>query len=262
VSAPGGARADWHVLLDVSARLGTPRIWTSSKQIAAEIARSVPTHQGFDWDLLGEPWSPVAGPADMPPELWHAAGENPPLPQFQASPTPDDSGNGSLRLPDRRLTTSWPLRWELRAVDATRRRGWVWPGKAAAGPNPASGLAPRVKAPGQPGQAPPGALLLLASRAIYDNGAMMSRALDLGVVTPAPFVELHPDEAAARGLVAGSEVTVTSARESVGASVRVPLRISTDTPPGAAAVLFDQPGMSANVLLDSSATASFVTVAP
>jgi anaerobic selenocysteine-containing dehydrogenase len=91
---------------------------------------------------------------------------------------------------------------------------------------------------------------------------MMSRARDLGVVTPAPFVELHPDEAAARGLVAGSQVTVTSAREPRGASVRVPLRVSTDTPPGAAAVLYDQPGMSANVLLDSSGAASFVTVAP
>ncbi|MCW3035430.1 MAG: hypothetical protein JWM17_742, partial [Actinobacteria bacterium] len=44
--------------------------------------------------------------------------------------------------------------------------------------------------------------------------------------------------------------------------VRVPLRISTDTPPGAAAVPFDQPGMSANVLLDSSEPATYVTVAP
>ena len=256
VSAPGGARADWHVLLDISVRLGTPRVWTSSKEIAAEIARSVPTHQGFDWELLGDPWAPVAGPADVPPELWHAAGENPPLPQYQASPTPDDLGNGSLRLPDRRLTTSWPLRWELRAVDATRRRGWVWPGKAATGPNPAT--APPTPRLNVYEDAPPGALFLLAGRAIYDNGAMVSRSPDLGVVTPAPFVELHPDEAAARRLVAGSEVTVSSPK----GSVRVPLRISTDTPPGAAAVPFDQPGMSANVLLDSSEPATYVTVAP
>ena len=111
----------------------------------------------------------------------------------------------------------------------------------------------------------PGALVLLAGRAIYDNGAMVSRSPDLGVVTPAPFVELHPDEAAARGLVDGSEVTVSSADGATGieaASVRVRLRTSTDTPPGAAAVLFDQPGMAANVLLDSSGTATHVTVAP
>jgi predicted molibdopterin-dependent oxidoreductase YjgC len=87
---------------------------------------------------------------------------------------------------------------------------------------------------------------------------MVSRSPDLGVVTPAPFVELHPDEAAARRLAAGSEVTVSSPK----GSVRVPLRISTDTPPGAAAVPFDQPGMSANVLLDSSEPATYVTVAP
>ncbi|TMK53645.1 MAG: hypothetical protein E6G66_01415 [Actinobacteria bacterium] len=90
-----------------------------------------------------------------------------------------------------------------------------------------------------------------------------------------PFVELHPDEAAARGLVAGSEVTVSSANggdAAVSASeaplkapdqkMRVPLRTSTDTPRGAAAVLFDQPGMAANVLLDSSGPAAYVTVAP
>ena len=114
-------------------------------------------------------------------------------------------------------------------------------------------------------EAPPDALILLASRAIYDNGAMVSRSPDLGVVTPAPFVELHPDEAAVRGLVAGSEVTVspaTGADAALGAPVRVPLRTSTDTPRGAAAVLFDQPGMAANVLLDSSGTAAYVTVAP
>jgi len=263
VSAPGGARADWHVLLDISARLGVPRPWTSSKEIAAAIARSVPTHQGFGWELLGDPWAPVAGPADMPPELWHAAGESGPLPRDQAFPILESSGNGSLSVPDRRLTTSWPLRWELRAVDATRRRGWVWPGKAAAGPNPATlPPGPRVDVYEEP---PPGALVLLASRAIYDNGAMVSRSPDLGVVTPAPFVELHPDEAAARGLVPGSEVTVSSANTAVGAvgaSVRVPLRTSTDTPRGAAAVLFDQPGMAANVLLDSSGSATYVTVAP
>ena len=223
----------------------------------------MPTHQGFGWELLGDPWAPVAGPADMPPELWHAAGESGPLPRDQAFPILESSGNGSLSVPDRRLTTSWPLRWELRAVDATRRRGWVWPGKAAAGPNPATlPPGPRVDVYEEP---PPGALVLLASRAIYDNGAMVSRSPDLGVVTPAPFVELHPDEAAARGLVPGSEVTVSSANTAVGAvgaSVRVPLRTSTDTPRGAAAVLFDQPGMAANVLLDSSGSATYVTVAP
>jgi len=185
----------------------------------------------------------------------------------------ESPGNGSLSVPDRRLTTSWPLRWELRAVDATRRRGWVWPGKAAAGPNPATLPPAAVVVVDE--EAPPGALILLAGRAIYDNGAMVARSPDLGVVTPAPFVELHPDEAAARGLVAGSEVTVSSANgggAAVSASeaplkapdqkVRVPLRTSTDTPRGAAAVLFDQPGMAANVLLDFSATAAFVTVAP
>jgi NADH-quinone oxidoreductase subunit G len=255
VQAPGGARADWHVLLDISARLGTPRGWASSKDIAAEIARSVPTHQGFDWDQLGDPWSPVAGPADVPPELWHAAGESGPLPQYQTSPTLEIPGNGLSNLPDRRMTTSWPLRWELRAVDATRRRGWVWP-RTAQGPNPVN----RGPTPHEAPNPVPDALMLLAAREIYDNGAMVSRAPDLGVVTPAPFLELHPDEAAARGLVAGTDVVVAHAGGPMGSSVRVRLRTSTDTPRGAAAAGFDQPGMTANVLLDASSPAAYVTV--
>ena len=259
VPAPGGARADWHVLMDVSARLGHPRGWCSSRDVAAEIARAVPTHSGYDWDLLGEPWAPVAGPPDMPPELWHPAGESGPLPVYQVAPSLEEV-DGSVQAPPPRLTTSWPLRWELRAVDATRRRGWVWPIKAAAGPNPVSRPVAAVPAapaaPSPAGGARP--LMLLVGRAIYDNGSMVSRSPDLHVVTPRPFVELHPDEVAARGLTVGSQVTVTSA----AGMVQGVLRSSTDTPPGAAYVLFDQPGMHANELLDHREAATFVEVTP
>jgi predicted molibdopterin-dependent oxidoreductase YjgC len=100
--------------------------------------------------------------------------------------------------------------------------------------------------------------MLLVGRAIYDDGAMVSRSPDLGVVTPRPFVELHPDEVAARGLTPGSQVTVTSGAGSAPAV----LRSSTDTPRGAAYLLFDQPGMHANELLDRREPATFVEVTP
>jgi anaerobic selenocysteine-containing dehydrogenase len=196
----------------------------------------------------------------MPPELWHAAGESGPLPVHQSFSSIED-GNGAdpVRLPDRRMTTSWPLRWELRAVDATRQRGWVWPYKAAAGPNPVRTL--NRASPGAE-ESPPDSvaggslpLMLLVGRCIFDNGAMASRSPDLRPVTPKAFVELHPDEVAARGLVEGSLVTVTSP----ASSVQVALQSSTDTPRGAAYVAFDQPGLAANGLL-SGEHATFVEV--
>ncbi len=48
--------------------------------------------------------------------------------------------------------------------------------------------------------------------------------------SPSPGVLLHPDDAVARGLVEGQQVCVSSA----GASITVPLGVSTDTRPGVA----------------------------
>jgi anaerobic selenocysteine-containing dehydrogenase len=231
----------------------------SAREIAGAMARTVATHAGFDWEQLGDYWSTVAGPADMPPELWHPAGESGSLPIYQRSPTlgaPElGAPDGKVHVPEQRMTTSWPLRWELRAVDATKRRGWVWPYDTAVGSNPVrSEPAPETVEVAHPD----GSLLLLVGRALYDNGAMISRSPDLGVVTPEAFVELHPDEVAARGLVPGDAVTVTSPK----GAVAVVLRSSTDTPPGAAYMLLDQPGAQVNVLLDAAAPATNVTVAP
>ena len=254
VAAPGGARADWHILGEVAARLGHPRDWLTARKVHQEIARSVPTHAGFDWELLGECWSPVAGPPDMPPELWHAAGESGLLPAYRQLDS-SDLDNGQPNPPDARFTTSWPLRWELRAVDAAVRPGWRWPADTV--PAPAEPPAAPAQ-PSEPSPEPPaGSLVLLLQRALYDEGAMVSRSPDLRPVTPLPFVELHPDEAAALGLTPGSEVSVTSERGTVVA----PLRCSTDTPRGAVHLLYDQPGLGANVLLDATRPITYVDVA-
>ncbi len=151
-----------------------------------------------------------------------------------------------------RSEPAWPLRWELRAVDARRRRGWVWEGTGE--------LPPRAATPADPSP-PPAAppdrpLALLVGRSIYDAGQMLSRSPDLREVTPKPFVELHPHEAAARGLAEGDEVSVASHR----ASVRTRVRISDATPPGAAFMLFDQPGLRTNALLDLGEPVTFVQI--
>lgn len=247
VAAPGVARADWWMFADLASRMGRSWGWVSSADVAAEIAASVATHAGYSWEEINPPALPRPRQGTLP------------------------------------AANAWPLSWELRAVDATRRRGWVWPLDVAAS-GAASG-SPTGRPPGMTGSATPREaapasspslalerpsagpleasagseefpLVLLASRALFDNGQMVSRSPDLRPVTPEPFVELHHEEAERRGLVDGQQVQVSSER----GSIRLKLVISEDTPKGAAFMLFDQPGVRANLLMDSRAPESFVEV--
>lgn len=216
IAPPGVARADWLIFQDLANRFGAGFAWSSSADVAAEIAERVPTHGDYSWRRIAPP----------------------PLPLPKAGTRP---GGGA-----------WPLSWELRAVDATRSSGLVWEA-------PPVSYEPEeeVDRNERPWEAPEGfPLMLLASRAIYDNGQMVSRSPDLRAVTPPAMVELHPEEASARGLHPGEEVTVSSPR----GSVKVILRVSEDTPAGAAHMLFDQPGAKANVLMDLSQPATYVEV--
>lgn len=259
VPPPGIARADWQIFQDLTRRFGADWGWGSSADVAAEIAERVPTHAGFSWEALGEPAPALVRTTDAP-----AAGG--------AWKTIFRSGGSEPRPAE----GAWPLSWELRAVDATRRRGWVWgddgspeasgPGRALREPPP--GVAQRAAAPVGPGESPrarpsasPGPspaqtgseafpLLLLLGRILYDGGAMVTRSPELRNVTPEPFVELHPEESAARGLADGDEVTVASAR----GSVVVRLRVSEDTPSKAAFMPFDHPRVRANALVTGPAT--------
>jgi NADH-quinone oxidoreductase subunit G len=229
--APGAARSDWHIFRDAAAHLGVEFGWSSPAELAAEIAERMPSHEGFSYERLGV--SP------------------PPLPQSV-----------------RRASGSWPLTWELRAVDATRRRGWIWQWRPDAPRGPEGSRwrpdAPRgpegserasyANIPDHPPRDHP--LALLVGRSLYDEGGMVTRSPELHNVTPGGFVELHPAEAEARGLQEDAEVVVGSAR----GRQRARLRISSNTPRGAAFVPFRQPGFRANLLIDSSEEATFVEV--
>lgn len=92
---------------------------------------------------------------------------------------------------------------------------------------------------------------------LFDDGAMVSRSPELRNVRKPPFVELHPDEAMLRGLSDGEAVTV---RSPLG-EVQVTLRVSSESPKGAAFVPYELADFRANVLMDSSQPINFVEVA-
>ena len=236
VDPPGVARSDWKIFDDLAARMGVGFGFDTADDVWTAIAREAPTHSGLA------------------------------LPSLNASAPPR---RAAAREP------GWPLSWELRAVDAEKREGQVWKGvgevptsssdlpAATQVPTGARGVAaPQRDDSGAPEAANPRnqtgyPLILLAARALYDGGVMATHSPELRNVTPAPYVELNPAEAIARGLNAGAEVTVMNVR----GSVRLQLRVSADTPQGAAFVLFDQPGAGANVLMDATEPATYVEIA-
>jgi NADH-quinone oxidoreductase subunit G len=227
IPAPGIARADWHIFSDMAQRLGHDWGWKSSADIATEIAESVPTHAGFSWERLQQSDVPILRPLKAQQE------ES----DYRHHKAPDAGG-------------AWPLSWELRAIDATRRHGWVWESNGSASNEPSS---PRTPARSSDRPLP---LSLLLGRALYDGGNMVGRSPELRNVIRGPFVELHSEEARTRGLQHGSQVTVRSNR----GQLVVELKVSDDTPPGAAFMNFDVVGARANELIDIDEERTYVEV--
>jgi NADH-quinone oxidoreductase subunit G len=250
----GSARADWHIFSDLATRFGAGWGWVSAEDVARDIALTVSTHANFSWKNLSQPPSSLREAVSLPPEIGHAVGE---------SGNPHGSGSETEGMDPRIARGSenaWPLRWELRAVDATRRSGWVWdlPSSISGGSQltGAPGTVPRGAATPPEPPSGSGSLILLVQRALYDAGQMLSRSAELAPLRLEPFVELHPQDARARGLQKGDEVKVASSR----GELQLKLRVSEDTPPGSAFMLFDQPGAAANQLMNSADPVTLVDV--
>jgi formate dehydrogenase major subunit len=78
----------------------------------------------------------------------------------------------------------------------------------------------------------------------WHTGTMTRRAAALDALQPEPFVEMHPDDLARYGVVAGNEVTVRSRR----GVIRLPARASDSVPPGSVFIPFHFREAAANVL--------------
>ena len=90
----------------------------------------------------------------------------------------------------------------------------------------------RVEPVAAPAPSPDFPLRLITGSLMFDRGTIQSHCQVLPTLCPDPYVELHPAEAARRGLADGQMVTVTSPHGAIPRRVRV----SDDTPEGAAFV--------------------------
>jgi NADH-quinone oxidoreductase subunit G len=104
-----------------------------------------------------------------------------------------------------------------------------------------------------PGDGPPGvpegSLVLFTYPQLVDEGRLSERADELkATLEDDPFVELHPDDAAALELTDGAGARIrTDAGEAT-----LPVRVSPNIAKGAAFVPYNQPGFAANTLLSGS----------
>jgi NADH-quinone oxidoreductase subunit G len=102
-----------------------------------------------------------------------------------------------------------------------------------------------------PARVEEGELLLFTYPLLVDDGRLSERADELkAALADVPFLEVHPDDAEARGLVDGGRAMVrTGAGEA-----ELPVRVTEHVAKGAVFVPFNQPGFAANTLLQGHFT--------
>jgi len=100
-----------------------------------------------------------------------------------------------------------------------------------------------------------GELLLFTYPLLVDEGRLSERSDELkAALEDRPSLEVHPNDAAARGLVDGEPTRVRTA----AGEVVLPARVTDDIVEGAVFVPFNQPGFAANTILAGSFSISAV----
>jgi NADH-quinone oxidoreductase subunit G len=94
-----------------------------------------------------------------------------------------------------------------------------------------------------------GELLLFTYPLLVDEGRLSERSDELkAALEDQPFLEIHPNDAAERGVIDGKRATV---RTAAGAAV-LPIRVTDHIAEGVVFVPFNQPGFAANTILAGS----------
>jgi NADH-quinone oxidoreductase subunit G len=259
VTAPGTARPDWMIAVELASRLGGNLGASSLDELWAEVLNVSPLHGGVSHELLASrygrngavvplgatgaselvsvprPLDPMAGPGIDSAEL-HPAPYLPGAVQLQVvaardgAGTAGDAGGGPTAPP------------VLKAV------------LKAPNPKSAPGSASRPARSSGKGQAH--SLRLVAKRPMWDAGALVQRSPSLACLHPPLVLALHPSDLAQLGTGPDGEVRVSSAR---GSLVVVAVADPAVTP-GTAVMPFNLPAGGAGSLIDASATCNELTI--
>ena len=239
VTAPGTARPDWIIAVELAAALGADLGMESIDAIRTEIAEVAPSHRGLTPELI----EAVAS----------ADGLVVPLPAEPVVPSPDEVTDATAdENAEAHQAEREPGNPEGDADSVAQEAAEV----VAAG-----GDRPELVAftPGAPADPPPldrYSLRLVATRKLYDQGVAVQHSPSLAGLAPGSILRVNPYDFDRLGVAAGDVVRVHSSR----ADLRVEIAADAGLPRGAAAVYFNQADLAAGSLIDATARVTDVRV--
>ncbi len=276
VTAPGTARSDWTIAVELADRLGHDLGFVSVEGIWAEIESLSPAHAGITLAVLDQPGNAdgvLAPPAEASVTLGRTAeaiGDRATAEAPTDEPPSDPDAPGDAPSTDEAVEQSQLVDDPEAAAEVTAEVAEdVEAAETAEAAEDGAGSAeedaadePASAGPGRPSMlrftapsaAPtPGpvdayALRLVTTRKLYDEGTLLQHSPSLAPIAPGPAVRLHPVDFDKVGVAEGGEVRVSSP----SGSVILPVRPDPAVPRGTASVLVNQGGPRIAELLDCS----------
>ena len=274
VTAPGVAWPDWMVASELAFRLGGDLGFSSVEEIWDELVAVSPLHAGVERSLLtgaqgrdgivvpvpaggpqprpARPLDPMADPGTVSAELHPvppgALAVTAPVRDTAAGAT-DAGGEGTEGAAGVSVALSPEPPDDRAGAQAAARPSMLCGFPADLQGAPASGAAVG-------GSPEPGELRLVGRRVLWDAGTGVSHSPHLAGLARPATAALHPSELAARGLVVGAPVTLSTSR----GRLRMPVAADPAVPPGVVSVPFAAPGAPASSLITASEAVVTVTL--
>jgi len=251
INAPGLARPDWMIAVELADYLGADLGFTSTEEIWDEIAALAPSHEGVSAELLASRASRdgVVVPLGAAIPRGHDAS----VPDASADPasTPGLAHVESQGVADAQAEADGGSEAEAAQVGEGEAEAEVElaPPAASAASRPAlvryRGGADDVRAKALDSYS----LRLVAGRKLYDAGVTAQQSPSLAGLSAAPVVRVHPHDLDRLGVTTGALVRARAPR--LAATVEV--RADASLPRGSAAADFNVPGLEVAQMLDSRA---------
>ncbi|HTT92479.1 MAG TPA: molybdopterin-dependent oxidoreductase, partial [Acidimicrobiales bacterium] len=261
VTAPGSARPDWMIAVELASRLGGDLGAATLADLWAEIETTSPLHQGVSQSLLVSrqardgvvvPFSPEREEAEEPPApIDPMAGpgiSSASLHPLPPPPAPAQSGNGAAAMSGLDAAGHEPAGTESSGAELSppprlRPRAPAANGKGATkAPETSGGLA---------------SLRLVTSRPMWDGGTFVQRSPSLSLLPQPLALRANPDDLARLGLAAGDYVRATTG---TGRGVLVTTVADPTVASGTAVLPFNLPDGGAGELIDAGAAQTEVTL--
>jgi NADH-quinone oxidoreductase subunit G len=224
VSAPGVARPDWMIAVELASRLGFDLGFESVEDISAEIARVAPAYLSLD--LAAAQGNGVVAPLPGVLDAANATDESDDAP---ASDVANEAGVAADVEGD--VDLSGDAEVEMPVVMVPALLTSVAPSSTLVIPQPDSY-----------------SMRLVSGHMLYDSGTIVLNSPSLAKLAPGDAVYLHPGEIDRHGLKLGGRVRVVSQRTSLTLEVRESELVAR----GSAFVPFGQMGGAAASLLDAT----------